>query len=211
MERHRSATPLVRRSSRDPNRRHRPRRCGLCDQSRRLRSPDVRAWRRSTLLEFRRAAASDAPRVLVERARGCRRRSQTRFLRTRVGRSVRRIADQTNPAGSSGVVGSPRIPITARTTVSTGPAMTAEQNHRRRTVPGMYAPEVSIMWVKIPARNVLLNQLLAELSLHERVRSDLPTKPAGSLRPHSARSPSSKNRSMKGTASEYLPWQEPKR
>ena len=51
-------------------------------------------------------------------------------------------------AGSTGVEGSPRTPITVRTASPTG----ARWRPRRITVgvpcPGMYAPDVSITWVR---------------------------------------------------------------
>ena len=43
-------------------------------------------------------------------------------------------------AGSSGVVGSPRMPITARIVSADGLAVAAEQDHRRRAVAGDVGP-----------------------------------------------------------------------
>ena len=56
------------------------------------------------------------------------------------------IACQTRPfAGSKGWLGSPRTPSTARMVESERGILSAsDQDHRRRTVPGMYAPDVSI-------------------------------------------------------------------
>ena len=58
---------------------------------------------------------------------------------------------------------------------------------------------------QIPARDELLDQLLAELALHERVRRDHADVPGRRRCPSSAAIARSKNRSMNGTAERVLP------
>ena len=85
------------------------------------------------------------------------------------------IDRQTSPcAGSSGVLGSPRMPSTARTCVADRPAVAAEQDHRRRAVAGDVGPRGVDDVGQVDRREELLDQLLAELALHERVGRDHP-------------------------------------
>ena len=95
------------------------------------------------------------------------------------------IADQTRPrAGSSGVQGSPRMPMTARIDLSDRSTVPPEKDHCGCTMPrdvGTAAVDhVSQVQTGAPftAGEVLLNELLAELPLHKTVGGDLPYEPA---------------------------------
>ena len=114
------------------------------------------------------------------------------------------IALQTSPcAGSAGVVGSPRMPITVRTVGAdrwrcarrVSPSACRGRECRRR--------EVSIDVGQIHRRQELLDQLLAELALHERVGGDHARRSRPACRSVAGQR-RSKNRSVNGTPSEYL-------
>ena len=77
-------------------------------------------------------------------------------------------------AGSSGVLGSPRMPSTARTVVADRLAVAAEEDHRRRAVAGDVGARGVDDVRQVHRREELLDQLLAELALHERVGRDHP-------------------------------------
>ncbi len=106
--------------------------------------------------------------------------------------------------------GSPLMPHDRAHGRATGARSAPEQDHRRRPVPRDVGPEVSMTWVRSTVRKELLDQLLAELPLHEGVGGDQPDvarafRPVRLLR-HGCKA-SWKNRSVKGTASEYCRWQ----
>ena len=77
---------------------------------------------------------------------------------------------QTNPCeASSGVLGSPLMPSTARTVSPTGLRLRPNRMTVGVPWPGMYAPDVSMTCVRSIFGKELLDQLLAKLPLHERV------------------------------------------
>ena len=85
------------------------------------------------------------------------------------------MAVQTNPcAGSSGVLGSPLMPITARIVGGDRLAVAAEEDHRRRAVAGDVGPAGVDDVGQVDLRQIALDELLAELALHEAVGGDLP-------------------------------------
>ena len=128
------------------------------------------------------AAAAQAPWVCGKLlARQVRRADPVRFRA--------RLVDLREDGGpdkalrrDAGCDGSPRMPSTVRTVAARRRSL---RRPTRMTVgvpwPGMYAPEVSMTSVKLDlVGEVVLDELLAELALHERVRGDL-ADPAGAF------------------------------
>ena len=88
-----------------------------------------------------------------------------------VGMSICLTIDcQTSPCeGSLGVLGSPLIPSTARTVSLLGGRLRPNKNHGWRTVAGNVCSRCVDDVCQINFGKELLDQLLAELPLHERV------------------------------------------
>ena len=90
------------------------------------------------------------------------------------------MADQTSPcAGSSGVLGSPLMPITVRTAVAHWRAVAAEQDHRRRAVPRDVGAEVSMTCVRSSRGSTCSMSLLPNSRFMKLLAVISPTKPAG--------------------------------
>ena len=132
-----------------------------------------------SLLQLRRPTAANRPGMLVKQlARRVPQRSRTRSV-SPVGRSARRSPTRPVPAlDRRASLGSPRIPITVRMVAGHGLPVPREENHRRRAVPGNVGPARVDDVGQIDSWEELLDQLLAELPLHEAVGRDLPRETA---------------------------------
>jgi hypothetical protein len=110
------------------------------------------------------------------------------------------IADQTCPcAGSFGVVGSPRIPRTVRTTPATGARLRPNSMAVGTPCPGIYAPEQSTICVKSRRGSTSSINFEPNSRFIKLLATMSPTNPASVFEvPDLARS---KNRSMNGAPS----------